>query len=661
MSHNPPRNFSLLPRCWQAKDLVNASMSTSQALNSRLSGLSQSGRDGPFVMKFHSEWLHKNCPTYAWYKSQEQYGQRQESSTRFRSIQHRRTRDAPFFHEFLLLQVVDGSIYRVERIGVGSNTDAILPTGCMAQDLIEWFPSEAYNLFTRDKPTDLILEIRFPTDFDLLDLLAICYSIQRGPRTKTYTLQRYNCYFFCCTILSVLARRSAGWETLITADLWDRLLTKALDQVPSSINSPPLVDSKPHIISRLFSMLSADPNKPSQCLVEALRRRLGSEAGGYNSFVRAYATAMWWSDVSISLAEHLGAHIHASALETCSQDQTCATVFGFEGHTAVDDEKNAAAPDAPTVQMYKANYLTLLGGLMDRRRKTTLNALYREQRIPWGAHLLASACGPTVGVTAAVLKMSCKKRREWAQGVSWFRRMAYAASWGRTVGPHIVLSYVTTQEFKRADWVTHSNSETDISTLEIPVLHAVLDRLVTGPYKTVDVQLAIEQCFAGFMEKDRDVWGERIVGPLLYSALEEGANEILRAKAGQLELLTLEGDKLNSVKTDIETFQQHIRNRIKAHAQRVDTYKLSVARFVSRDVETAIAEVWKSMPPALTLVFLWDFECLVFKDLSLPGPGYLTQKPSRDIGRYRGKNLKTQLLRSDDEIRSVLLENTRED
>ncbi|KAG8699088.1 hypothetical protein FRC08_005509, partial [Ceratobasidium sp. 394] len=205
-------------------------------------------RKGRLFIIFESRWRGASCKVERWYQDQLRNSKRQESTTRFKTIEHRRTLEAPFFHEFLLIPLADGSFYRIERTGVGSDLDAVSPSGCVACDMIEWFPGDAYRQFVSDKPSEQVHKLMFPKEFDLLDVLAICYSIQRNQHARRYTLQRYNCYFFCCAILSVMARRIADWPSILASDLWKTVRQRTLNLLVDAVQSSLWEDSIPELL-----------------------------------------------------------------------------------------------------------------------------------------------------------------------------------------------------------------------------------------------------------------------------------------------------------------------------------------------------------------------------------------------------------------------------
>ncbi|KAG8689621.1 hypothetical protein FRC09_012345 [Ceratobasidium sp. 395] len=213
-------------------------------------------------MKFHKEWQHDDCPVMRWYKQQT------PSSTHFRSIEHRRSTDGPFFHEYLMLMLTDGAVCRVERMGDGSRADALR--------------TEDFAAFKATGTSEVIAEVEFPLEYDILDVLAVCYTIQNIKACRVYTLQRYNCYFLCLSVLAILTRRVANWETVLENSTWDSLLTTSLDNLPKL----PPEESNKYLILRICALLNPESTQCTRSVINALREPLSSQTGtvlGLNS------------------------------------------------------------------------------------------------------------------------------------------------------------------------------------------------------------------------------------------------------------------------------------------------------------------------------------------------------------------------------------------
>ncbi|KAL5638552.1 hypothetical protein ACGC1H_005282 [Rhizoctonia solani] len=299
---------------------VEASFASSGALLAQAAKLfGTDSREHPCLMVFDRGWQHEECRVKRWYERQK------ASSTKFRSIQHRRDIDHPYHHEFLLIQLSDGAFCRVERTGEGSRVNAIRNIGCAANDYIQYFPSiTAYETFTRDsKPSELIAEIHFPCDLDIMDVLAVCYAIYIRPRTRTYTLQRFNCYFLCTTILLALTRRFLRWEMTVTSDIWKEAVDYALDRVGEISRNP----NSTQLAFRVCRYLEPDSAEPTDFILMALRDRLATEPGTYNNIKQALAGNLWRSAWPSCKNRAIVQDINMAMAMAIEGDSVCARAF----------------------------------------------------------------------------------------------------------------------------------------------------------------------------------------------------------------------------------------------------------------------------------------------------------------------------------------------
>lgn len=250
-----------------------------------------------------------------WYKLQ-------DSSTIFRSIQHRKD-NLPLSHEFLLLQLNDGAVCRVERTAHSLSMNAILHTGCDANDYIQYFPAGTYEAYARDKPSELIAEVSFPRDLDIMDVLAVCYAIYSQPRTRTYTLQRFNCYFFCNTILLALTRRFVQWDATVTLDTWGDALNQALDLLGHISRDL----ASEHLVFRVCRLLEPYSPGPAECFLNAFRDRLGGESDAYNSLKHALSKTLWRSSWTVRMNRSIADHVDAAVAAALDGDGNSAQIF----------------------------------------------------------------------------------------------------------------------------------------------------------------------------------------------------------------------------------------------------------------------------------------------------------------------------------------------
>jgi hypothetical protein len=81
--------------------------------------------------------------------------------------------------------------------------DTVMRKGCNAIDNIQ-------EVFSRDNfmPSFCVVDVLVDGEnhLDVLSILRICLAIQQDNQAQTYTIQRYNCYFFSWTIILLLLR-----------------------------------------------------------------------------------------------------------------------------------------------------------------------------------------------------------------------------------------------------------------------------------------------------------------------------------------------------------------------------------------------------------------------------------------------------------------------
>jgi hypothetical protein len=176
---------------------------------------SSKGGKGLEPIRFPLGWDSRIGGIFSWYD--------QQTCTKFASVQHRKDRQFPFYHEFLCVKLTNGEICQFERVGdPNARTDALTQEGSLAHDYAETHP---HNYLAKlDNTSDVIKEIIFPSELDLLDMLEICYHIQEDTETRSYTLQRFNCYFFSWCILLVLAQENSPFKVAVSDDQWASII-----------------------------------------------------------------------------------------------------------------------------------------------------------------------------------------------------------------------------------------------------------------------------------------------------------------------------------------------------------------------------------------------------------------------------------------------------
>ncbi|KAG8787205.1 hypothetical protein FRC12_015817 [Ceratobasidium sp. 428] len=536
-------------------------------------------------MKFHSEWQHPSCPVLGW------YSQQCRSSTKFQSIEHRRSLDGPFFHEFLLLMLTDGAVCRVERTGEGSRADAIRQVGCAAYDLTQWFSKIDYELSPIKSSSERIAKVDLGREFDILDVLAVCYSVQNTKACRAYTLQRYNCYFLCLTVLAVLTRRLAGWETKIIANKWDLGLT-SMYECWCGLS---LHQSKQYSIIAICAYLEPDNPRPAQFIFNMLRAHLESQAEGFSRCNEAMRQTLWRADWESGLLGGLMESLKADRDLFLKDTSYCSQQLKRAAQT---DEEDADLAIVSSETLLAKNYFKIKVkdmNSMNTRRYELFKQLWRlwriEHPVPLGKLALSRMVG---GLTMTLVALSPSRI---ITNDTYERRLYSHPSFRATMLKQgsLELSCLILDRLQASDATQTLWDRATVTTnheLCGSAIVRVLDALAsTGELSPPEVSLVL----ADFLAADED-----LLVALLASLVDPGLSDMLSSSMGSLQSkiwFTLgDADSANK-RTTTEEFQEtYIKCRIAAHAKRVALHQLAAERFVIEDIEEAMREVWKGLP-----------------------------------------------------------------
>ncbi|CAE6470879.1 unnamed protein product [Rhizoctonia solani] len=166
------------------------------------------GLEAPIRIK-SDKWADGN-PLYDWLQ--------RYSNVKIESIQLRKEQKAPFFHEYIAIELSNGSYFRIDRRQLPDEQSPMSSTernGVEAYDTIEQITSLDDSMYN---PSDYLVQIYFERGVNLSVIAYTCDAISKDFRASAYTLQRYNCYFYAqtillCTLCEQLSvpRRSAIW------------------------------------------------------------------------------------------------------------------------------------------------------------------------------------------------------------------------------------------------------------------------------------------------------------------------------------------------------------------------------------------------------------------------------------------------------------------
>ncbi|KAH7332851.1 hypothetical protein B0J17DRAFT_147928 [Rhizoctonia solani] len=308
----------LHPRRTRQRDefISGSSLGSSSDISNHLSEVLL-GESAPLSMRFHDQWRHSDCPVEKWYQEQSKW------STKFTSIEHMRVLQPPFHHEYLLIHLSDGAICRLERMGAGARADAIRRNGCTAHDIIQRFSKGKYEEHQLSMvPSERVVLVQFSRVFDLLDVLEICYSLKQVKRSSVYTLQRYNCYFLCMTVLNVLVRCVAGWNGAIDNVSWSRTIESARKY----LETMECDDAYSYLGLGICSLVDPDSSNPRKFILDSIGRELLEN--GLSSLNSAIDGMLWHKVLGYAAHTGLSANLENAANQAL--DDTSAGAIGMK-------------------------------------------------------------------------------------------------------------------------------------------------------------------------------------------------------------------------------------------------------------------------------------------------------------------------------------------
>lgn len=266
-----------------------------------LSNSSSPHHGDPLLIEFPHKWDTGRGPAFDWYRSQRLH--------HFQTLQYRKERQEPFCHEFVVL-MLEGWFCRLERMGdPTARIEAITENGTKAHDVIKLHPLT--ELAGLDESSDTVMEIRFAGQVDLIHVLAICYAIKQNERSKQYTLQRYNCYFFSWTVILLLARRTAKWEVIPGELSWGLMMPNMLSAL-----APIMSSQKPGELGfRITRLLVPRGQVPANIFVEKLRPTMTSGTVR-DHFAITLCNELWSSRLSIALKNLVGTILMSTAKQS---------------------------------------------------------------------------------------------------------------------------------------------------------------------------------------------------------------------------------------------------------------------------------------------------------------------------------------------------------
>ncbi|KAF8595213.1 hypothetical protein BDV93DRAFT_611511 [Ceratobasidium sp. AG-I] len=223
---------------------------------------------------------------------------RQKEALKVNELQYRKEISSPFYHEFVVVRLSDDSIFRFDR---RPESDILIDTlsrfGSEAIDTVQ----EVKTMEALDNNSRCLAALHVGDQLCVKAILAICFGIRDDSKTRRYTLQKYNCYFFSWSIVSIVARYLVASEDLamstiflesskvtvskcLASDLLDNLLA-TLPATLTAALSTVLVQALASILSQSLPRGSSqEVNKFQTALTDALNLRLYAPLSGSKLF-----------------------------------------------------------------------------------------------------------------------------------------------------------------------------------------------------------------------------------------------------------------------------------------------------------------------------------------------------------------------------------------
>ncbi|CAE6473108.1 unnamed protein product [Rhizoctonia solani] len=570
-----PRHLST-----QCNDYITRSLVPSLVLENRLRTAAPNDPAGPLGMKFHSEWRHPNCPVNRWYN-------KRTGSTHLVSIQHWRERKAPYHHEFLMMDLGDGAMCRLERLGEGSRATAIGRVGCAAHDIIQHFPRHTYsNTLLAKEPSELIVELD-AEGFDLLDVLAICHSVQQYKRSSTYTVQRFDSHFLCTTILVILARRIADWENRITEDNWRSMVDRVIGRLYD-------VSTEAHDFFGLAisAFINTDQPRPRSFVLNSIQSRL--EASGRQCLSNEIAKTLWHKDLKLAAHNSLSSIVKDAVCRALEDSDPCARRLKELLATRKDFD---SSEDLGLSQFRRAIATQQVSALLNcmRTHADSVMTPYameaNENAVPWMINLSSS-----LRTSRFSLKAFRQLGAFWEDLISPCNYIAKTRGRIQALPPAMKTTHIHNVK-KLMGGAPHQG---ELNFVNDATRSNGMDSVIMATYDMIQQHAAADD-YATRVLIVANIWlNEKIWTRCLAVCVGREIGKEIDRITMSTQLITVQAAQTGQpeARRQISVFRfiEDIQRRIQAHAAEIEILGLATATLVRSDIEEAMSEVWRQLP-----------------------------------------------------------------
>ncbi|KAG8790291.1 hypothetical protein FRC12_012244 [Ceratobasidium sp. 428] len=543
-------------------------------------------RDEPLIMRFgeNSQWGSDTCVFKRWYDNQVTLAQSGPKIS-FTEIHHHARVDNSTRHEFLIIPLRDNSYYLIERTGGGSRVDAILRGGSEAYDTIRWRPASDHRAW--DKESTLKLRLVFSSEPDILNVLAICHSIQQHPQAYRYRLQTYNCYFFCCAVIAILARHHASWESVVSQSWNEQCLGPSLRE---AISNPP----RSYTFLRACEALRPFENSGVHSLTNKIcEMGLDQMLGQYK---QSPMDAMWWWEIEL-LKEAPVQGRYESDLQGLFGSLWNSTSTTSEGSRDINGITSTNGMTSRSI--FRRGFLNpkayscerLIAHILVTSGSTKPTQTIRRK-------IATALCEPVFGTAAFAVWVACSgtNTRIFRKELKVSSKLIF-----ESLGLGVARRFIQFQifsDFLRDGPITDAIEESRLreqGLIEDILINIIFDQVRKVMTEAEKVALwraiSVNSSHKCWMYSIRSF----IRDALWFTLKQQAINHQLEAMKPRIAVQVLDTDwGLFSRPVDVFALQDHIRKHIKKYAARVNNHGLGATELVLHDVETAISDIWRS-------------------------------------------------------------------
>ncbi|KAG8700582.1 hypothetical protein FRC08_004620 [Ceratobasidium sp. 394] len=520
----------------------------------------------------------------------------EQACTRFQSLEHRKERRG-LRHEFIVLKLENGSICRIERLGDPDRSfNAIGKEGIVAHDIAQIFPPNGLSNAHLDT-SDVVAKITFPYSLDLKIVLLICRAMQEGERTCKYTLQVFNCYFFVLAIQAALTRLVADWGHPLGDETWCSALGElsALSDFYNTISSAQ--DQQPFIL-RIYSAARLYIQWPAQDLIQKLKQELRQSP----DIPQICNTVLWYTDMELAIDHALCRRVRDVVVKVLkgqlrgytSQHSPHTPQLSLVSGLLLELISQAASRHEQELQMSKPSRI-------QRATNVKVHLIQEFERFLLEAHQLGrwtlGYC-PNEFQSHPDPRQSCSDSPQLSPDSSQshlhppqlmplrFSQVSQLPVWLIYAGkPVLVAVQLVILGLFGVDLL----ESTQPCLFVEDELESSITVFKAAEYRSMDTLEPMSQKLRSLVDVLPLVQWKQWPWDHIYQPIRQHTLDLL-AKEERVLQISSPGSCNQAV--TVSEFQEHLRERIRDHARRVESFRLGSATEIQGETEDRISQVW---------------------------------------------------------------------